>query len=416
MDKPNKDKDALAPDKRPSMSSEKENNNITKKPTSKSSTKNKKSQLKSKMTNNNDNKKQIEAAKNNSEPAPKKKKIQPISSQLSSTDINPDEITLIISPSTGGTFTIQVKNNISVADLKYTVARKMQMPKEKFNLIFKEKVLKWGTILEYKIEDNSRLSLIPKVETGFAAGIQNTEQSIVQAIEGLSDKQIDEFLSGRAPLTLALRVDDHMMFVQLQLEQTPNNNAAAASGASNTRDQQKKAIQNSNQSQNPNQPSSSNQKVQAKNQNTEPQNLAQTELLKTIEHQQRIQKALQENHQSQNPQLNLQLARQNEVLLQSIQQQRMAVQNAKNVSNATQNQINNQSSSIRPLPHTSSGVQSSKNSQSSSTKSSTSTTVSGQLAKVSQKDGNKLQNGSKTGACINTFVRHGPGVFSGSVG
>lgn len=31
--------------------------------------------------------------------------------------------------------------------------------------------------------------------------------------------QIDDFLSGRDPLTLALRVEDHMMFIQLQLEQ-----------------------------------------------------------------------------------------------------------------------------------------------------------------------------------------------------
>merc|ERR1712062_639410 len=44
-------------------------------------------------------------------------------------------------------------------------------------------------------------------------------QSVVQAIESLSDQQIDDFLSGRDPLTLALRVEDHMMFIQLQLEQ-----------------------------------------------------------------------------------------------------------------------------------------------------------------------------------------------------
>ena len=31
--------------------------------------------------------------------------------------------------------------------------------------------------------------------------------------------KIDDFLSGRDPLTLALRVEDHMMFIQLQLEQ-----------------------------------------------------------------------------------------------------------------------------------------------------------------------------------------------------
>ena len=36
--------------------------------------------------------------------------------------------------------------------------------------------------------------------------------------------QIDDFLSGRSPLTLALRVGDHMMFVQLQLEEPAKSN------------------------------------------------------------------------------------------------------------------------------------------------------------------------------------------------
>ena len=79
--------------------------------------------------------------------------------------------------------------------------------------------IQWGTLRDHEIVEHSKITITPHVETGFAAGTQNTEQSIVQAIEGLSDQQIDEFLSGRAPLTLALRVDDHMMFVQLQLEQ-----------------------------------------------------------------------------------------------------------------------------------------------------------------------------------------------------
>merc|ERR1712173_42548 len=95
-------------------------------------------------------------------------------------------------------------------------------PKERLAMLCKQRVLQWGLISEYDITDGSRIVLMPNVETGFAAGLQNTEQSIVQAIEGLSDQQIGEFLSGRAPLTLALRVDDHMMFVQLQLEQNLN--------------------------------------------------------------------------------------------------------------------------------------------------------------------------------------------------
>ncbi|XP_034036169.1 midnolin isoform X2 [Thalassophryne amazonica] len=43
------------------------------------------------------------------------------------------------------------------------------------------------------------------------------EQSVMQALESLTETQVSDFLSGRSPLTLALRVGDHMMFVQLQL-------------------------------------------------------------------------------------------------------------------------------------------------------------------------------------------------------
>ncbi|PKK17651.1 midnolin [Columba livia] len=43
------------------------------------------------------------------------------------------------------------------------------------------------------------------------------EQSVMQALESLTETQVNDFLSGRSPLTLALRVGDHMMFVQLQL-------------------------------------------------------------------------------------------------------------------------------------------------------------------------------------------------------
>ncbi|XP_064787536.1 midnolin-like isoform X5 [Oncorhynchus masou masou] len=39
----------------------------------------------------------------------------------------------------------------------------------------------------------------------------------MQALESLTETQVSDFLSGRSPLTLALRVGVHMMFVQLQL-------------------------------------------------------------------------------------------------------------------------------------------------------------------------------------------------------
>ena len=42
-------------------------------------------------------------------------------------------------------------------------------------------------------------------------------ESIMQALETLSDDQINSFLMGQVPLTLALRIGNHMMLVQLEL-------------------------------------------------------------------------------------------------------------------------------------------------------------------------------------------------------
>uniref|UniRef100_A0A8C0NRI2 Midnolin n=2 Tax=Canis lupus familiaris TaxID=9615 RepID=A0A8C0NRI2_CANLF len=51
----------------------------------------------------------------------------------------------------------------------------------------------------------------------FQSQASRPEQSVMQALESLTETQVSDFLSGRSPLTLALRVGDHMMFVQLQL-------------------------------------------------------------------------------------------------------------------------------------------------------------------------------------------------------
>lgn len=39
----------------------------------------------------------------------------------------------------------------------------------------------------------------------------------MQALESLNDTQVNEFLCGKAPLNLSMRLGDHMMLIQLQL-------------------------------------------------------------------------------------------------------------------------------------------------------------------------------------------------------
>ncbi|KAJ0065672.1 hypothetical protein NL108_016208, partial [Boleophthalmus pectinirostris] len=74
-----------------------------------------------------------------------------------------------------------------------------------------------GKLQDLGISDGSKLTLVPTVEAGLMSQASRPEQSVMQALESLTETQVSDFLSGRSPLTLALRVGDHMMFVQLQL-------------------------------------------------------------------------------------------------------------------------------------------------------------------------------------------------------
>lgn len=64
----------------------------------------------------------------------------------------------------------------------------------------------------------------------FILQTQRPEIGIMQALESLNDTQVNEFLCGKAPLNLSMRLGDHMMLIQLQLstvsgaKPTPNSN------------------------------------------------------------------------------------------------------------------------------------------------------------------------------------------------
>lgn len=136
---------------------------------------------------------------------------------------NAEEITIHVHPTTGGQFSVNISSNETAEELRRRISRRLQTPKERLKVLFKEQVLETKPLKDYKISDGSKVTLLPSIESGFSSTVQGTQQSIIQAIESLSDPQIDDFLSGRLPLTLALRVGDHMMFVQLQLEQSQTN-------------------------------------------------------------------------------------------------------------------------------------------------------------------------------------------------
>ncbi|XP_041698534.1 midnolin isoform X3 [Coregonus clupeaformis] len=125
---------------------------------------------------------------------------------------------LSISSTTGSRFELSVHQGETVEVLRRRLSQKLRVPKERFVLLHKETRLSTGTLHDLGIVDGSKLTLVPTIEAGLLSSqLSRREQTIMQALESLTETQVSDFLSGRSPLTLALRIGDHMMFVQLQL-------------------------------------------------------------------------------------------------------------------------------------------------------------------------------------------------------
>lgn len=69
----------------------------------------------------------------------------------------------------------------------------------------------------------------------FILQAQRPENTVMQALESLNDSQVNDFLSGKTPLNLSMRLGDHMMLIQLQLSTvnpTGSSSSASTSGTS----------------------------------------------------------------------------------------------------------------------------------------------------------------------------------------
>ncbi|XP_063085293.1 midnolin isoform X4 [Cavia porcellus] len=151
-------------------------------------------------------------------------------------------ISLAIHSTTGTRYDLSVPPDETVEGLRKRLSQRLKVPKERLALLHKDTRLSSGKLLELGVGDGSKLTLVPTVEAGLMSQASRPEQSVMQALESLTETQVSDFLSGRSPLTLALRVGDHMMFVQLQLaaQHAPLQHrhvlaAAAAAAATTTR-------------------------------------------------------------------------------------------------------------------------------------------------------------------------------------
>ncbi|XP_019876634.1 midnolin homolog isoform X3 [Aethina tumida] len=156
-------------------------------------------------------------------------------------------ISLHVSPTTGGDFYLNVEPDVSVDNLKKLVSKRLKLPRDRISLLFRDKQLLDGNLMQHGISHGSRITLLPNIETGLMGGyISNKsrihcrtprpEYGIMQALESLNDSQVNEFLCGKAPLNLSMRLGDHMMLIQLQLSSVAAA-ASSSSAPSSSRDQ-----------------------------------------------------------------------------------------------------------------------------------------------------------------------------------
>ncbi|KAK2156237.1 hypothetical protein LSH36_218g03060 [Paralvinella palmiformis] len=138
-------------------------------------------------------------------------------------------LNLQICPTTGGLFQVDISADHTVQCLKKQVSKKLGVPQDRISLLHKERLLKDGTLVDNEITDGSRITLLPNVETGLMSS--PPELSVMQALESLSEGQVNDFLTGRSPLTLAMRLGNHMMFLQLQLSTVSPSTKRARTGA-----------------------------------------------------------------------------------------------------------------------------------------------------------------------------------------
>ncbi|XP_037076797.1 LOW QUALITY PROTEIN: midnolin homolog [Pollicipes pollicipes] len=166
-----------------------------------------------------------------------------------------ERISVTVKPTTGGQFAVTATSDDSVDYLKLLVSQKLKVPKERICLLYRNRPLRDGTLEANQVVHGCQLILLPSVESGLMS--HRPEQSVMQALENLKSqpapqrsepraaerhpkperygraagpsgpadpdgatsgcRAVTEFLSGKAPLNLTVRLGEHMMLIQLQL-------------------------------------------------------------------------------------------------------------------------------------------------------------------------------------------------------
>ncbi|XP_028297691.1 midnolin-A-like [Gouania willdenowi] len=127
-------------------------------------------------------------------------------------------IRLSVTSTTGRPVELTVPRGETVDGLRNHICHKLRLQRDRIALLHKDRHLTAGTLLDQRVTDGSKLTLVPAIEAGLLCSTSRAERSTMDVLEDLTDVQINDFLCRRCPLSVSLRVgSSHMMHVQLQL-------------------------------------------------------------------------------------------------------------------------------------------------------------------------------------------------------
>uniref|UniRef100_H3CE90 Midnolin n=1 Tax=Tetraodon nigroviridis TaxID=99883 RepID=H3CE90_TETNG len=122
---------------------------------------------------------------------------------------------LYIHSTTGTRFELSLPQEETVEGLKKRLSQKLKVPKERLALLHKETRLSSGKLQDLGISDGSKLTLVPTVEAGLMAQSSRSPQPLPHSCKQASVTEVNDFLSGRSPLTLSLLIIDTITIILL---------------------------------------------------------------------------------------------------------------------------------------------------------------------------------------------------------
>ncbi|XP_036702994.1 midnolin isoform X6 [Balaenoptera musculus] len=108
-------------------------------------------------------------------------------------------MSLAIHSTTGTRYELSVPPDETVEGLRKRLSQRLKVPKERLALLHKDTRLSSGKLQEFGVGDGSKLTLVPTVEAGLMSQASRPEQSVMQALESLTETQL-QLAAQHAPL------------------------------------------------------------------------------------------------------------------------------------------------------------------------------------------------------------------------